>query len=140
MKESSQMLALCACTRIRTLARLVTKAYDDALRPTGLKASQLGVLAAVDALDAPSIAALSKTLFMDRTTLTRNLRPLMAAGLVTLEEDGRAKITGLTAKGEKALKAGVPLWTRAQKDFARRLQKHGIESVDSHLHSLIASY
>ena len=77
---------------------------------------------------------------MDRTTLTRNLRPLTNAGLVALAEDGRAKTTRLTAKGEKSLKAGLPLWTAAQKEFARRLRKQDIEAIDDHLHSLIASY
>lgn len=140
MKQSRQMLTMCACTRIRTVARLITRAYDDALRPTGLKASQLAVLAAVDALEAPSIAALSKTLFMDRTTLTRNLRPLVNAGLVVLEEDGRAKTTRLSARGQKSLAAALPLWTRAQKDFAQRLRKQDLEDIDGQLHSLIASY
>ena len=140
MKETSQMLALCACTRIRTVARLITRAYDEALRPTGLKASQLAVLAAIDSLDAPSIAALSKALFMDRSTLTRNLRPLEAARLVVLEEDGRAKTMRLTARAEQALKAALPLWKQAQQDFARRLRKQDIEAIDGHLHSLIASY
>lgn len=140
MKQSSQMLTLCACTRIRTVARLITRAYDEALRPAGLKASQLAVLAAVDSLEAPSIAALSKALFMDRTTLTRNLRPLMNAGLVVLEEDGRAKTTRLSARGQKSLAAAMPLWTRAQKDFALRLRKQDLEEIDSQLHALISSY
>jgi len=140
MKESRQMLELCACNRIRTVARLVTRAYDDALRPVGLKASQLAVLAAVDALEHPSIAALSKALFMDRSTLTRNLRPLMAADLVELEEDGRSKTARLTARGEKTLRDGMPLWTRAQKDFGRRLKKHSLEPIEAQLHSLISSY
>ena len=140
MKQSSQMLALCACTRIRTVARLITRAYDEALRPTGLKASQLAVLAAVDSLEAPSIAALSKALFMDRSTLTRNLRPLMNAGLVVLEEDGRAKTTRLSARGQRSLEAAVPLWTRAQKEYAQRLRKQDLQEIDSQLHALISSY
>jgi len=140
MKESRHMFETCACTRIRTVARLVTKAYDDALRATGLKTSQVAVLAAVDALEAPSIAALSKALFMDRTTLTRNLRPLMALSLITLQEDGRSKITLLTPKGERSLKEALPLWQQAQKDFGRRLKRHRLEPVEGHLHSLISSY
>lgn len=140
MKQSSQMLTLCACTRIRTVARLITRAYDEALRPVGLKASQLAVLAAVDSLEAPSIAALSHALFMDRTTLTRNLRPLMNSGLVVLEEDGRAKTTRLSARGQKALVAAMPRWMRAQQDFASRLRKQDLEEIDSQLHALISSY
>ena len=121
MKQSTEMLTRCACNRIRTVARLVTKSYDDMLRPTGLKSSQLAVLAAVDSLDAPSIAALSKTLFMDRTTLSRNLRPLVSARLVELREDGRSKTIRMTAKGRNAIAAAFPLWRKAQDAMMRRV-------------------
>lgn len=140
MKQSSEMLAQCACTRARNVARLVTRAYDDILRPTGLKASQLAVLAAVDALEAPSIAALSKALFMDRTTLTRNLRPLVSAGLVASREQGRSKRTHLTSKGEATLRIALPLWRRAQGDFASRLGEARLEALEKHLRSVIAAY
>jgi hypothetical protein len=64
----------------------------------------------------------------------------MNSGLVVLVEAGRAKSTRLTARGEKTLKAGIPLWNAAQKEFSRRLRKQDIEAIDDHLHSLIASY
>src|SRR4051794_9493517 len=96
VEYSDEMLSQCACTSVRTLSRLVTKMYDDVLRPTGLKASQLALLAAIDSMDAPSILALSKALHMDRTTLSRNLLPLISASLVAVEEDaGRSKATKL---------------------------------------------
>ena len=63
-------------------ARAVTRAYDETLRPTGLRASQLSVLVAVGTGEAPSIAALAQVLGMDRSTLTRNLGPLETEGLV----------------------------------------------------------
>jgi DNA-binding MarR family transcriptional regulator len=121
VKQSTEMLRQCACNRIRTVARLVTKSYDDLLRPTGLKSSQLAVLAAVDSLDAPSIAALSKALFMDRTTLSRNLRPLVSARLVELREDGRRKTIRMTAKGRNAIAAAFPIWRKAQEAMLRRV-------------------
>src|SRR5512140_3535168 len=90
--SSAEMLAACSCTRARAAARLITRAYDEALRPVGLTASQLAVLAAVDAVEVASIASLSKMLFMDRTTLSRNLKPLFALGVVAMQEGpGRSK-------------------------------------------------
>ena len=38
----------CACHKVRMAARAVTRAYDDALRPLGLRASQLAVLVAIN--------------------------------------------------------------------------------------------
>jgi DNA-binding MarR family transcriptional regulator len=73
---------------IRTAARAVTRAYDEALRPVGLRATQLSVLLAVAAEDPMSITALAKFMGMERSTLTRNLRPLEKEGLVTLGDEG----------------------------------------------------
>lgn len=142
MKHSSEMLAQCACARVRAAARLITRAYDDRLRPTGLKASQLAVLAAVDSMDAPSIAALSKALFMDRTTLSRNLRPLISAELVIAQEDGygRSKAIKMTTEGEAMLKVAFPLWRRAQEDLKGRLGESQWDTMEKQLQSSIATY
>lgn len=142
MTHSRELLAECACTRVRTAARLVTRAYDERLRPTGLKASQLAVLAAVDALDAPSIAGLSKTLGMDRTTLSRNLRPLVSTEWVIVQEDGYGRSKGLraTAKGKALLAAAVPLWREAQQDLKERLGEAQWTALETQLQRVIAAY
>src|SRR5262249_5007031 len=83
------LLEHCMCHKTRMAARSVTRAYDDALRSTGLRATQIAVLAAVGASGALSIQALARSMAMDRTTLTRNLRPLEDRGLVTLAPEAR---------------------------------------------------
>ena len=142
MKLSEMLLATCACACIRNAARVVTRVYDEFLRDSGLKASQLAVLAAIDALERPSISELSKALFMDRTTLSRNLKPLVAQGLVTLGEEGwrRSKTMHITPTGQALLKAAVPLWKHAQEDLARRLGEPRWKQMHAELRDLIAAY
>src|SRR5262249_57713556 len=82
MITEREILESCACHKARTAARVVTRAYDEALRPVGLRATQLAVLVAVATDEAISINALAQVMGMDRTTLTRNLRPLEKEGLV----------------------------------------------------------
>src|SRR3954452_1049339 len=95
------VLDTCMCHRARMAARAVTRTYDDALRSTGLRATQLAVLTAVAARGALSIKALADSLGMDRTTLTRNLRPLEETGYVLLAPEGRyrSRMLTLTASG-----------------------------------------
>src|ERR1043165_167662 len=83
------LLDTCMCHKTRMAARAVTRAYDDALRPTGLRATQVAVLAAVAAEGALSIKSLADSLGMDRTTLTRNLRPLEERGYILLAAEAR---------------------------------------------------
>ncbi len=64
-----------------------------------------------------SINQLANTLVMDRTTLTRNLKPLQKGGLVELGPgpDARTKAVKLTGAGRKTLRKALRLWSRAQK-------------------------
>src|SRR5262245_30357184 len=62
--DLTALLNECACSKVRTAARAVTRVYDDALRPVGLRGTQLSVLVAVASSEAVSIASLSRMLGM----------------------------------------------------------------------------
>src|SRR5512138_107301 len=142
MKPSEAMLEACACTRVRTASRLITRAYDDELRDVRLKASQLSVLAAVDVSSEASIAALSKRLLMDRTTLSRNLKPLIAEGLVGLGDEAwrRSKVVRITGAGRARLAKALPLWEQAQAKLIKRLGRQHWQAVSVQLGQLIAKH
>ncbi|MBV8653455.1 MAG: MarR family transcriptional regulator, partial [Alphaproteobacteria bacterium] len=62
--------------RVQHAARAIGKRFDVALRPTGLNNWQFSMLVALTELRAPTIKQLSEALGMDRTTVTKCLRPL----------------------------------------------------------------
>src|SRR5262249_688520 len=133
MIDSRDLIDACACTRVRTAARLMTRAYDEALRPAGVNASQLAILAAIDTGNAESIAELAKRLAMDRTTLSRNLRPLEKARWVRLGAEGwkRSKTVQLSAEGRQRLTRGAALWETAQTNFLKRFGKAEWKRVEA---------
>jgi DNA-binding MarR family transcriptional regulator len=106
----------CACLNLRMTARAVTQMFDQVLKPTGLKATQFSVLAAVGLAGRTSMTSIAHALVMDRTTLTRNLKPLMKGGYIesSTGDDRRQRPIQLTAKGEAALVQALPLWRTAQ--------------------------
>jgi DNA-binding MarR family transcriptional regulator len=116
-------LTACVCNKTRTATRVVTRIYDEALRPVQLRASQFALLVALGDEGAMSIAALAKVMAMDRSTLSRNLRPLETAGFVARGHEGwrRSKSVEITAKGQARLRQGLPLWESAQREVLRRL-------------------
>jgi Transcriptional regulators len=136
------MLDACACTRVRTASRLITRSYDYLLRDTGLKASQVSVLAGVDVSSEVSISALSKRLLMDRTTLSRNLKPLVAEGLVELGQESwrRSKVVRITPKGRARLGKALPLWEQAQSDLLKRVGRQRWQAISAQLSELISKY
>ena len=119
----------CLCKRTRAAARTITRFYGEQLRATGLRPSQMEVLVTIAAQGELSISALSAELSMDRTTLTRNLRPLEKRGLVAMSPDGRTRLARLTPAGEAVLAATVALWEGAQAAMERSLGEAGVTSV-----------
>lgn len=120
-------------------ARAVTRSYDDLLRPTGLRATQLSILVAVANDDAMSITALAKLLGTDRSTLTRNLRPLEDQGLITIGAEGRyrSRTLGMTKQGHARLREALPLWQKAQHALRARLGDANWAEMYSCLDNLI---
>ena len=129
------LLDTCMCHKARMAARVVTRAYDDALRPTGLRATQVSVLAAVGARGALSIKSLADALHMERSTLTRNLRPLEKRGYVELapERRYRSRVLTLTSAGRAALVTALPLWEGAQRKLKGRVGQHRWPTVQDGL-------
>jgi DNA-binding MarR family transcriptional regulator len=97
--------------------------YDAALQPTGLKATQFTLLATLSRHRDLPMSRLAEFLVMDRTTLTRNLKPLMAKGLIATGEDDdrRVRRIRLTDAGEKVLEAAMPCWHVVQSQLVDKL-------------------
>lgn len=106
----------CTCANLRKAARVVTQAYDAALQPVGLKATQFTLLATLTKLGDKPLTRLADALVMDRTTLTRNLKPLVREGYIRIdqEEDQRIRKVSLTNAGKDVFDKARPRWERAQ--------------------------
>jgi len=141
MINTQGVVAECVCQKVRAAARSVTSAYDDALRPVRLRASQLAVLAAVGGESSVSITSLAELLGMDRTTLSRNLRPLQRDGLVNIGSEGwhRCRTLAITKKGRSRLEQAIPLWQRAQDNLRRQLGDRIWENVHTGLDRLTSA-
>jgi DNA-binding MarR family transcriptional regulator len=108
----------CTCFRIRGAARRVTQIYSKHLAPTGLKISQFSLLGFVAHEGPVSIGRLSDLLATDRTTLTRNLRPLLQLGLIERAASGDKRRHELlaTQAGRALFKRALPLWAAAEQE------------------------
>lgn len=115
----------CICFNLRKATRIVTRSYENAVKPLGLKATQFSILAALAGRPPVAMAALAGVMGLERTSLTRNLRPLEQRGWVQVEcpaQDRRARQIRLTAAGAEVLRQAVPLWRLAQSETIDRLQ------------------
>ena len=112
-------LGPCACLQFRRTSRAVSALYDDVLSSAGLTVTQYALLVSIARAQGISRTVLAANLGMERTTLTRNLRPLERDGFVTQKSgaDLRERILRLTATGRKRLDRSFPHWEAAQRAF-----------------------
>jgi len=121
----------CACFNLRKAARAVTHLYDEILRPTGIRATQFSLLIATSLLGPMTVTNLAEQGVMDRTTLTRNRKPLEKLGLVKVSpgSDQRKRIISITRKGQEALVNALPLWRKAQAHVVKGLGRKRLDSI-----------
>lgn len=125
----------CTFLRLRKLTRRITQRYETHLQPSGLRITQFSLLATLAGADGMSISDLAGQLAMDRTTLTRNLQPLISAGHVELGtgKDARSRSVFLTSFGRKMFSATLPLWREAQREMQALLGSEALQ----HLHVVL---
>lgn len=138
MTDAALARDMCVCFGVRHAARILTRAYDEALRPAGLKATQFSILTALSLAGTVSITALADLMGHDRSTMSRNLRPLERDGLVTLSPEGarRVRMVGITAAGRKRYETAFPLWTQAQAQALSRMGAKGWPRLKADLATL----
>lgn len=132
----ARQVAPCVGFNTRRVTRLVTQYYDHALAPVGLRSTQyslLGLLALVDEIPVQELALL---LAMDRTTLTRNLSPLLEKELieVSVGSDRRVHPVKIARKGVSLLEEALPLWEQAQAKIVDQLGAETWEDMMRGLH------
>ncbi|TAX33630.1 MarR family winged helix-turn-helix transcriptional regulator [Rhizobium leguminosarum] len=112
---------VCTNTALRRASRRLGQIYDDAVAPTGLKATQVGLLTQIAASHEgshgwPTLLSLAERVAVSISALTHALRPLVRDGLIELmpdEHDGRTKHAMLTTSGEQRLHEALALWADA---------------------------
>src|SRR5258707_14148653 len=122
----------CIAVRLRLLNRVVTNFYDDALRPLGLKVSQLNILVVTARLGLARPARVCEILQLDTSTLSRNVKPLQSHGWLEVvpEEDARSQPFRLTPRGRRLIEKAGPAWEEAQRRATELLGEEGIALLD----------
>jgi DNA-binding MarR family transcriptional regulator len=136
--ESARQAVPCVGFNTRRATRLITQFYDKALAPTGLRSTQYSLLSVLSLMDEVSMQDLAFVLAMDRTTLTRNLSPLIKRGLIKISvgSDRRARLIKITAKGKESLESAFPYWKEAQSHILNNLGDSNWDQIMRGLHKI----
>lgn len=114
--------ASCACNSLRKASRAVTQLFDQTLEPTGLRSTQFVILLEIAIAEHTTVPQLARRLVLDRSTLHRNVQPLVRRGLIRVSAGAarRSREMTLTPAGHRVVAAAIPLWDHAQTTFLQQ--------------------
>lgn len=122
----------CNNATLRRAARKLGQFYDDAVAPTGLKATQQSLLYQIHVAGEPAMGEIASALIMDLSALGHTLKPLIRDGYVeTLQDkdDRRIRRVRLTKAGERKLAEAMKLWRIAQQRLEDRIGAEKAEKL-----------
>jgi len=121
----------CIGVRLRVTNRVLTRIFDEALRPLGIKLTQLNVLVAIGNLEPARPRELCRRLELDASTLSRNVDRMVGQGWIRSEpgEDARSHRLSLTEDGARVVRDAYPAWRRAQAEALERLGPSGAAAL-----------
>ena len=123
----------CVAFTMRKASRAISQIYEEALHSTGLRGTQYSLLVATAFIGDQGIGALAEGLVTNRTTITRNLKPLIARGLIRNAPgpDRRTRGLELTDEGVETIREAYPLWRAAQERVLKELGQERFDVVKS---------
>lgn len=113
----------CTNIKLRQLMRRVARLYDAEVGKTGLKGTQYSLLSYVAKLGPLRPVDLAREMKITPSTLTRNMRPLLDAGLLELGAgpDARSRVVSVTDMGRQLRQEAQRHWRVAQESVNEKL-------------------
>lgn len=132
-QTATRMAKECLSARMRRVERTITRHYDAHVSTSGVSAVQLPLLTSIYLNPLQSLREQAGILQIDRTTLWRNLRPLINRGLVMENRQTRPARFELSSQGMDALEAAIAAWTEAHESLQVVLGKTTANNLESAL-------
>ena len=131
--------AHCISNSLQKTARAVARIYAEEMRASGLTRGQFPILESLATVKVLPLSVLARRLYLDRTTLTRNLTPLERDGLVLRPPDpldARVRQVAISPAGSRTLRTARRGWKRAQKRVLERIGVDGWRTLETTLRDL----
>jgi DNA-binding MarR family transcriptional regulator len=122
----------CVNSKLRRLSRMITHIYERELQGFDLRSSQTSILMMVGKKGSTNQKEVADFLFIDQSTMSRDLRKLISKALIQISkgEDARHSQLELTAKGYKLLEEIIPVWKQVHDKVEKTLGSFSIANID----------
>ena len=127
----------CYCMNLRQAGNVVTNSQDAGLKRSrvlkdlGVSVSQFSLLLNLARMETANTSELAERVNLDRSTLVRNLKPLLERGLILdfAREGARSHKFAVSETGQALLEKGIPQWEHAQETVKDYLSPEDTETL-----------
>lgn len=125
----TKKISICHCTNMRQISRKITNIYDEFLKPSNLNVTQYSLLSNLKRVQPIKMNDFSKVVKLDRTTLVRNLKPLINLSLIEIKsiDKSKAQLLELSQKGIELQNEGYKYWQKAQEYIEQTINHAELE-------------
>ncbi|MCG3651355.1 MarR family winged helix-turn-helix transcriptional regulator [Aliarcobacter butzleri] len=125
----SKKISICHCTNMRQISRKITNIYDEFLKLSNLNVTQYSLLSNLKRVQPIKMNDFSKVVKLDRTTLVRNLKPLINLSLIEIKsiDKSKAQLLELSQKGIELQNEGYKYWQKAQEYIEQTINHAELE-------------
>ena len=125
----TKKISICHCTNMRQISRKITNIYDEFLKPSNLNVTQYSLISNLKRVQPIKMNDFSKVVKLDRTTLVRNLKPLINLSLIEIRsiDKSKAQLLELSQKGIELRNEGYKYWQKAQEYIEQTINHAELE-------------
>ncbi|MGB0929366.1 MAG: MarR family winged helix-turn-helix transcriptional regulator [Chitinophagales bacterium] len=116
----------CLCARISWCERVISGIYRKHLSHFDLTNSQLTILMVINRMGSVSQADLSKMLVLEKSSVSRNMKRLLASDYI---KRGKARKLEITIEGKTLLEKLIPAWDAAKAEVNEMLGEDGQKAM-----------
>lgn len=117
----------CSGGKIMFCDRLISNVYRKHLSPYELTNSQFVILMVISKMGNLHQSQISKTLALEKSSVSRNVKRLLTSGLIATQESKELKST---IKGKQLMEKLIPAWENAKKEVDTILGEDGQQALE----------
>jgi len=119
----------CVGNKLRRLSRIVDNQFRSGLKDFNITENQMTLLFLLHAMGTVDQGVIGKKLFLERSSVSRNVNVLQRNGYVAKNTEYRPQIS-LTREGTALVGQLIPLWENIMDDIISEIGNDGVEMIN----------
>lgn len=123
----------CIVSKTMKINRLMNSLFRKHLSDIDITLSQLSIMFLVSKKETISQNTLGEILYLEKSTVTRNLKRLILSGYLKKKE---GNVIAVTVKGKRLVERTIPNWENAMNEAKLKIKNEGEQALHLVLHRL----